>query len=533
MITDVTAAALLIRQGALARTTPRGLARLARGLLSGRQDLYLAIEAHAVQTPDRLAVADARRSLTWRALDHQAATLAGGLAAMGLVRGDRVAIFVENRVEFFVIAAACSRIGATPMPSSPLSAPEQVTRRLQETHAAAAFVEAPLAEAAVAGIASDRVIVLDGPAPAGATPWVRAHASPFRARFRPRQPATDNLILFTSGTTGRSRGTRIATERAGPLTALRYLHAFRLTPDAVFFTPCPLYHAAPLVLSGLTLTIGGTVVVRPRFDDPVDTLLACGATHAFLVPTLSERLSRLPAAELARLRAGPLRALLSGGAALRPALKRKLLDQLGPVLYDFYGATELGIVSVAGPAELAWDPATVGRVLPGVEIRLVDDEGRAVPPGEPGLLEVRGPSVSDGYLGEGSHPVTRWHTAGDVCRQRDGLLYVVDRKRDVIISGGVNIFPVDVEEAVEAHPSVREAAALGVTDPEWGEALHVFVVLEPGHALDSEALIAHCRARLQRYAVPKAFHAIGALPRSPTGKVLRRELRARLVTPAR
>lgn len=507
----------LLRGGALRDASPRGAARLIRRLWQGRRDLYLAAEVHALQRPSAIAVRDERRALTWRELDDAAAALAGWMLARGIGPGAPVALHLSNRVEFFVVAAACARLGAVPMPASPSVPPELAAARLRDTGAVLAFVEPPLLDAT----RGTPVVLMDGDA-TGATSFADARARPFTSSHRADGP---DLVLFTSGTTGRSKGTRITTRRAGPLTAFRYLDAFDLSPDAVLFTPCPLYHAAPLVLAGLTLTVGGTVVVAPRFDAPVEQLRLAGATHTFLVPTLTERLSRASDEALEHLRRGPLRALLSGGAACRPALKRRILDRLGPVLYDFYGATELGIVSIAGPAELAWDPATIGRILPGVEARLVDDDGRVVPPGEPGLLQVRADSVSDGYLDEPVHGAHRWHTAGDICRIRDGLLYVVDRKRDVVISGGVNLFPVDVEEVLEAHPSVREAAAVGVPDPEWGEALLAFVVLEDGAAFEAEALDRHCRAKLARVAVPKAIRRIDVIPRSATGKVLRRTLR--------
>ncbi len=522
---------IALRRRLLRHATLRGTARLAAQLVvHGRRDLYVAIEAHAVNRPTDPAITDASGTWTYETLARTVDRAAGALHRAGVRSGDRVAILLTNRREHLAMMAAARKVRAIPMPLSPALAEVQVVERLREARAALAVVEPHHARAAIDGIGRTRhrVVVVDGPVPGRAVSWAGFLA---RAPRRPprmwiRAGAGPDLVLHTSGTTGRSKSTSIRMGNAGIDTALRYVDEFDLDPHAVFFTPCPLYHAAPMLFTGLVLTLGGHVVLRPRWEDhtPAD-LARCGATHAFLVPTLLDRLSRADERDQQRLRRGPLRALISGGAALRPALKTELLDRFGPVLYDFYGATEMGVVSIAGPGLLAIDPHTVGRLLPGVEARLVADDGHDAAPGEPGELYVR----SDAASPDPDDPHGGWVSAGDVARLDGDLLYIVDRKRDVVISGGVNIFPVDVEVALERHPSVREAAAFGVPDDAWGEALHAFVVLEPGHRLDPDALRAHCRSQLARYAVPKGFHAIDALPRSPTGKVLRRVLRDRVV----
>lgn len=515
----------------LRRGSARGAAKLARQLLSGRRDLYLVIDTHALTRPTDPAVSDAHGTWTWAELGATVNRLAAALAAAGVVAGDRVAILLENRREHVAAMAATRALAAVPVPLSPALAAPQVVERLRETSSAAAFVEVPHVEAAVAGVngGRHRVVVVGGAGTKRAVAWdellSRAPATPRRPLARDRD--APDVVLHTSGTTGKSRGTAIKMGKAGVDTALRYVEGFDLDGDAVLYTPCPLYHAAPMLLTGLVLTLGGHVVLRPKWeDDAVEVMLRAGATHTFLVPTLLDRLSRVDDATADRLRRSRLRALISGGAALRPALKRVLLDRFGPVLYDFYGATEMGVVSIAGPGDLACRPDTVGRLLPGVEAKLVADDGHEAATGEPGELFVRSAAATEHEPGDG------WVSAGDVARIDGDLLFIVDRKRDVVISGGVNLFPVDIEVVVERFPTVREAAAIGVPDDQWGEALQVFVVLAPGATLDVDGLREHCRANLARYAIPKAFLVVDELPRSPTGKVLRRELRDRLVKPA-
>lgn len=515
----------LLRHG-----TPRAAWRLGVQLLAqGRRDLYVAIDAHALTRPIDPAITDAHGTWTYEALARNVDRTAAALHRVGVRTGDRVAVLLSNRREHLATMAAARKIGAIPVPLSPALAEPQVIERLKGVRAALAVVEAHHARAAVQGIGrtKHRVVVVGGPPIARSVSWEAfLHRAPTRVgRIGIRVTDGPDMVLHTSGTTGRSKSTGIRMRNAGVDTAFHYIDGFDLDPEATLFTCCPLYHAAPMLLTGLVLTVGGHVLLRPKWDDDsVDTLIRYGATHAFLVPTLLDRLSRAEASQLDRLRQGPLRGLISGGAALRPALEADLLDRLGPVLYDFYGATEMGIVSIAGPGDLATHPGTVGRLMSGVEARLVATDGHDAAPGEPGELFVRSDAASE----EAEDRLVGWVSAGDVARIEDGYLYIVDRVRDVVISGGVNIFPVDVEIAVEKHPSIREAAAVGVPDDEWGECLQVFVVLEDGATLDIDALREHCRGLLERYAVPKGFLSIEELPRSPTGKVLRRELRDRL-----
>ncbi|NCG19778.1 MAG: AMP-binding protein, partial [Rhodobacterales bacterium] len=447
-------------------------------LTAGRRDPYMTLDVHALNRPNHPAISDVSGTSSYAVVARQARQIAGALHRVGVRPQDRVAVFVGNRREHIIAMAAIRRLGAIPMPLSPKSAPPQVIQRLNETKAVAAFVPAGLAKPAIQALIRNkhRVIVVGGNAPKRAVSWEKLLTwdayPPFTKR---RVTGTPDIEMHTSGTTtGQSSRTSLSMANARMGTAFQYIDSFDFTPDAVLYTPCPLYHAAPMLLTGLTMAVGGHIVLRDRFDDDaIDTLIHAGVTHAFLVPTLLDRLARRPEAHLLRLRRSPLRALISGGALLRPKLKTTLLDLLGPVLYDFYGATELGVISIAGPEDLATHPSSQGRILPGVKTRVVDANGDLVPYGSPGQLYVR----SDTMTLDTRSPLQGWMSAGDVARIEDGYLYIVDRIRDVVISGGVNLFPVDIEVVVEAHESVHECAAVGVPDDEWGEALQVFVVL--------------------------------------------------------
>jgi len=499
---------------------PRPTLRLLLDLAQGRRDFYAAVAKYARERPQVIAVRDDTQALSWSELQEQAERVAGGLAALGVQRRQRVALVQDNRVEHFVAMAAVLHLGAVPAPMSPHMGEEALAARLAEGRFAAAIVEDPCVPAARRSV--DRVLSM-GTGWAGLLQSPRRPAPLLQDRRSHGEP---DLVLTTSGTTGGAQGARIDMHKARVGTAFRYLRAFDLHRGDRLFTACPIYHAAPMLLTGLCMLVGAQVVVSRHFvpEALVADVSRRGITHVFAVPTLLGRLAASPA--LPRLRGSPLRALISGGAALRPDLKRQLLEGAGPVLYDFYGATELGVVSVAHPRDLQRCPEGVGRVLSGVEVRLVDEAGAQVPTGARGVLYVRSDATSP-FEGEDPHRppgLQGWSTAGDIACFQGEQLCIVDRVKDVIITGGVNVFPVEVERVLARHPAVADVAVAGIPDPEWGEAVAAFVVPRPGQLVDPAELRAYAKARLGPAQVPKQVFLRAALPVGITGKVLRRAL---------
>jgi acyl-CoA synthetase (AMP-forming)/AMP-acid ligase II len=487
----------------------RGAAALLPRLLAGRQDPWVAVARWAADRPDAPAISDAERTWTYRELHREITTLAAGLAGRGVAAGERVPVVYENRVEALIAQAALTERGAVCAAVSPHLTDAELAPHVAENRW---IVCAP--DRSIAG----RATVL--PFPPG--DWEALHAPARRrdplARILGRRSGAD-LILHTSGTGGRPKGARLSTAAWSPGTAFALADRLDLPLGVVLWTPCPLYHAAPQLLLGLVFLLGGHLVVTQRFDAAaLERARVLGATHAFLVPTLLGRLVDLP---------DPLprfRGLVSSGAPLRTPLKLRLAERFGPVVYDLYGATELGVVALATPADLAVDPRTVGRPLHGVEVRIVDDAGQPAAAGDPGEIEVRSSMAMLGYE-QGSEETSPWRTVGDVgCLDANGLLRVVDRRKDIVITGGVNVFPGEVEEVLEAHPAVARAGVIGVPDPEWGEAVVAFVVRKG--PVEAEELAAHCAAHLARFKRPKQFRFAESLPISPTGKLLRRVLSA-------
>jgi fatty-acyl-CoA synthase len=290
------------------------------------------------------------------------------------------------------------------------------------------------------------------------------------------------------------------------------------------------------VFVAFTLGFGGTCVLQPGHFEPekvLETIAHERITTAFMVPTQLGRLAGLPEAIRRRHDTTSLRWLVSGAAPLPTETARRVEEAFGPILWNFYGATETGMVTLAGPGEHTARPGTIGRALLGNDIRLLDDDGRPVPPGEPGELWVKSSMLVPGY--HNNRDATQnamkdgYFSVGDVARvDADGFYYLADRKADMVISGGVNIYPYEIEQHLHAHPAVADVAVVGAPDPEWGESLHAFVVVRDGHRVSPEALREHCRGGLADYKCPRVFDFVDALPRNPTGKVLKRELRARL-----
>jgi fatty-acyl-CoA synthase len=293
-----------------------------------------------------------------------------------------------------------------------------------------------------------------------------------------------------------------------------------------------MYHSTAFGFIGFSMVIGGTIVVLEHFDPELvlETIERERITTTAMVPTMLHRILELPENVLERYDTHTLRAVFSGGAALSGTLARRFIERFGHVLYNFYGATETGLNTLATPEELLASPGTIGHAIDGNEIRLLDDDGNEVPIGETGELWVKNAMLVAGYHRDDA--ATResmrdgFFSVGDLAhRDERGLYHIDGRKRDMIISGGVNVYPAEVEEALLAHPAIAEAAVIGVPDEEWGERVHAFVSLREGASASAEEIIAHARDRLSGPKVPRAVRFMDDLPKNPTGKVLKRELR--------
>jgi acyl-coenzyme A synthetase/AMP-(fatty) acid ligase len=305
---------------------------------------------------------------------------------------------------------------------------------------------------------------------------------------RERRQRDPDIMMYTSGTTGKPKGAMLNMHKVSYLRAYQILGACGFSKHSRFYTACPAYHAAPTAFIGFTLSAGGTVHLDDKFDaERVWRYLdEAEITIAFMVPTQIVRILNLPR-EVLQKRPRALERLISGGAPLPLPTKQRALHELGPLLYDFYGATELGLVSLAGPEAIAKKPGTIGLPFPGVDVKFFDDDGHEVKRGDKGTLYVTSDQFDFGYYKNAEATqkafAGEYRTVGDIgYMDDDGYIFIVDRKSDMIISGGVNIYPAEIEQVLLEHPAIEDATVVGAPDPEWGETVAAFVVMRAGHA---------------------------------------------------
>ncbi len=491
------------------------------------------IRAAANRTPAKMALREGERSLDYRTLVQRIDRVASGAVGdLRLAHGQTAALLTRNCLEFIEIISGLSAVGvavATPSPRLSLS---EIDYILRDCEAQAVFVEPALA-AAVRSIVHPglRVITIGAEYEA----WL-AGCSGQRPEVHVAEWDVFS-IPYTSGTTGKPKGVMLP-HRSRTLTYFAMAVEFGCYgPDDRAVALAPMCHGAGLAFAFAPVFFGGFCEILPRFEP--DRILPCldaiDATNLFLVPTHLHALFAQEASYLAQWRGRHrLRAIICNAAALPQATKIATIDYFGEgLLHECYGSTEAAIVSNLRPIDQRRKVACVGQPFPGTEVELRNEDGTLTPPGDVGELFSRSPFLFNGYFGrpeataESLRP-GQWVTAGDLARSdEDGFLYIVDRKKDMVISGGINIYPREIEEILHAHPDVAEAAVIGIADDHWGETLKAFIVLRAGRTTDALALDAHCRISLAGFKVPRHFAFLAELPRNPAGKVVKAVLRER------
>ena len=539
---DALLAARAVRSSGLLTTLqPRALARFALDSVGGARGPSLVLRFHAFNAPDRLALVDDGTRLSYADLEALVNRTAHGLRALGVARGSRVAVMMGNCHEYLVVQWAVTRLGAVLVQLGYRLKPPEIAFLLEQSRPSCLIVAAEYAETALAAcrtagqLREEDLIVVGGAPPAG----TRAFADVIARGNASAPPLVDAregaaVMVFTSGTTGKPKGASRSLDRSLHGAVADFIHKVGLRTDDRHLCVCPLYHSAPPALVMLTYGLGGTCVLQRHFD-PEATLALIEReriSSTFMVPTMLGRIAALPPATIARYDTSSLRRVITGAAPLPSETARRFEAAFGPVLYNFYGATETGMVTLALPGEHSARPGTIGRALAGNDIRLLDDDGRPVAPGEPGELYVRSSMLVAGYHQDdaATRSATRdgYFSVGDVATvDRDGYYFLASRKSDMVISGGVNIYPQEIEQRLHQHPAVLEAAVVGVPDPDWGESLVAFIVPLDGAAPSAAELIAFCKETLADFKCPRRVEFVPSLPRTPTGKVIKRELSGR------
>jgi fatty-acyl-CoA synthase len=496
-------------------------------------------DAHAQANPDKPAYVMARtgETVTYGQLTERSRRAAHLMRDLGATHGTCVALLMENHLRYLELAWAAQRAGLRYTTVSPRLTADEAAYIIADSGSAIVFASAATAETARAAAGAAHVVDVDDDYDT-------------RLAERPATPLDDEReggdFLYSSGTTGRPKAISapLPLHPIGTPPALVPLFEslYGFGADTVYLSPAPLYHSAPLRFNMVVHRLGGTTVVMDRFDAAwaLELIERHRITHTQMVPTMFVRLLRLPEAERARHDLSALRAIVHAAAPCPPDVKAAMIEWLGPVIYEYYSATEVYLFTAIDSEDWLAHRGSVGRALLGTP-HIVDDLGRELPPGEPGTVwSEGGPAFeyhNDPEKTAGSRDAHGWTTVGDIgYLDEEGYLYLTDRRADMIIAGGVNIYPQEAENVLIGHPAVDDVAVFGIPNPDLGEEVKAVVQLRsddrPHDELEAE-LIAYCHERLAKYKCPRSIDFTDELPRHATGKLYKRLLRDRYVDAAR
>ncbi len=518
-------AALCVRSGLAGPELPHRVAQLLLaferyGMLGG------AIAAGALRHGDRTAVIDERGELSYRELDQRSNALANAWRERGLAAGDGVAILARNHRGFLEAVFAAAKCGARIVLLNTSFAGPQI-REVAEREGTDLLVYDDEYSDALKGIDDPRRGRWRAWADQAGEDTLEALIDGGDTSAPPKPKEAPRITILTSGTTGSPKGAPRSDPRSlslvGGLLSKVPFRARETTELCV-----PMFHALGFMQAMVGIGLGSALVIRRRFDpeETLDSLAEHGATAMVVVPVMLRRLLDLGEDKIKQRDLSALRIIFVSGSALGPDLARRALSAFGPVIYNLYGSTEIAYATIATPEDLEADPGTVGKVVRGSVVKLFDEDGNEVPAGQSGRIFVGNFSQFEGYTGGGNKELLQGLMAsGDVGHFDDqGRLFIDGRDDEMIVSGGENVFPAEVEELLSGHDSINEAAAIGVDDEQFGQRLKAFVVLHDGAELNEDDVKSYVKENLANYKVPREVVFLDELPRNPTGKVLKREL---------
>jgi long-chain acyl-CoA synthetase len=492
--------------------------------------------------PDKPAIIHAvsGEAVSYRELDDRSNRLAQLMWAQGLRPGDHVAVFMENHLRYFEVVWAALRSGLYLTTINRYLTADEAGYILDDCGArvlvASKYLGTVAASLPALAPRCDTRLMVDG-----VEPGFDAYEAAIAAH--PARPLDDEpagqFMLYSSGTTGRPKGIvrplpgHKIHEDAGPVGALQRL-LWGFDENTRYLSPAPLYHSAPIGFTTATLALGGTVVMMPRFDE-VGALRAIEEhqiTHSQWVPTMFTRMLKLPVEARSGFDLSSHRVAIHAAAPCPAGIKQQMFDWWGPIIYEYYGGTELNGLTHCGPEEWLAHPGTVGKPVIGT-LHICAEDGRELHAGEPGIVYFELPEMpfryhnDDAKTKSAQHPEhANWTALGDVGYvDEDGFLFLTDRATFMIISGGVNIYPQEIEDQLILHPKVADVAVIGVPDEEMGEAVKAVVQPAEGITADdalANELLAYCREHIAHYKCPKSLDFMAELPRLPTGKLYKR-----------
>jgi long-chain acyl-CoA synthetase len=503
------------------------------------------LTVYAESQPDKLGVVDDKggddvAQLTYAELEVASNKLANALLALGARPGVKVLWCGPNSIPVVAVVNASRKLGTVAVPLNYRLTPEEARYVINHSDAEIAYVDAEFAhlfDGLVGELENLRHVVVYGGPPR--TGMLSSDELTAAASDQPSDVGEDagvgGTMIYTSGTTGKPKGAvRHVTDMETGL-ALVTLLGYR--PDDIYITSGPLYHSGPGAFMGIGLLFGQTIVVQRKFDaeDWLRLVEKYKVTSTFSAPALIRMVCALPPEIKAKYDRSSMRVMIANAAPWSFALKQQYVADFPPEsLWEVYGSTELGVDCVLKPEDQMRKPGSCGQPAPGIEIILFDGDGNVVTgtgPAHTGELYVRSKAVfNEYYKQQDSYDAASrgdFHTVGDIAyRDEEGYLYICDRKNDMIISGGMNIYPAEIEAALEKHPAIYDVAVFGIPSEEWGEAVHATVVLAPGTMLTADEIKAFGKQHLASYKVPRSVDFVEELPRTGSGKILKRQLRA-------
>lgn len=496
------------------------------------------LRLNAIKFPDKECLVFQNKRFSYKELNQRTNQLANGLIRFGLKKGDKVAMLLHNCNEYLENFLGLAKAGIVSVPLSYRATARDLENMINHSDAKGLIFGEEFEEVVNAikpQLGQVKKFFVVGEKTIG---WAENYEK-FLLSNSKEEPGTEVhetdpiWIPYTSGTTGAPKGV-VGSHRGWtlqiPLTSMEY----KIHDDDIFLNTGPLYHLAPYWLCLTFLYICGKVVVMRDFD-PSETLKLIEKekiTAVFIVPTMFNFILNLPEEEKKRWDLRSLRVAIVGAAPLLTKTKEEILKYFSSAqLYEFYAASELGMVTTLKPEDQIRKIRCCGKPFPGVEIKLLDSEGKEVPVGEVGELYMKGFNIFDEYYknpeATKASRIGNWVTVGDMARMdEERYYYIVDRKKDMVISGGVNIYPIEIDEVIQKHPKVLEVAVVGVPDEVWGESLKAVVVLKEGQMATAEEIIKFCEGKLSKYKIPRSVEFVSSLPKTPSGKIQKSVIRA-------
>ena len=515
--------------GAVDPKGPLGIAGALPWLIGRGPSLGVVSQMHGIVLGNKVAIIDRNGEQTWKELDMRANQLARALRQEGLHGSDRVALLLRNGREMIEVALGTQKLGLVACPLNTWAKPKELKNTLESADASVLIYDTKHSEQ-IEQTGHEGMTLIhvgdDGDALPDSLPYedlVGAQTSMPPPPFT-RDRGSPKVVIHTSGTTGTPKGAQRNSSAAGLGALANLLGRVPYRRDDVIFCPAPLFHSFGLATFTFACALGSTMLLPEKFD-PEDSLRWIEehqATAASFVPVMIKRILALDDDVKAKYDLSSLRIVMASGSAMSPGLRHNAMDLFGDVLYDLYGSTEIGWVTIATPEDMRSKPKTVGRPVDGIDVAIFDDDGNKASDGDTGELFIKSNILFEGYTsGDAKTEKDGYMSIGDVgYLDEDGHLFIEGRADDMVVVGGENVYPIEIEEVIESLSGVKEAAVLGVKDEEYGEVLAAFVA----GSISEDEVIKACKKDLASYKVPKRVEKLDELPRTSTGKVLKRDL---------